>query len=160
MTAAVVVPDRSYFFVGSDDDPLPEHLLRDWVVREGFSAGQVAALTGTTVRQVRYRLARYRLSTGRPGPVPRLRRLLTRDKLLRLYVERGLSCAQIARPVGVSAEAVRELLVAYGIKRRTGGPRRPPHRFQATLDRARAAQARSAELVTVARGLAAIFRSE
>jgi hypothetical protein len=55
---------RRYFVVGSPDDPLPEDLLRRWYVREGFSAEQVAVLTDTTPRQVRYRLARYRLSRG------------------------------------------------------------------------------------------------
>lgn len=123
VTAAVLVPDRSYFVVGSPEDPLPEHLLRDWVVREGFTATQVAALTGTTARQVRYRLDRYRLSTGRPGPAPRLRRRLTREVLLQLYQEQALSCPQIARGAGVSAEAVRELLVEYGIDRRPSGSR-------------------------------------
>jgi transposase len=208
VTAAVLVPDRSYFVVGSPEDPLPEHLLRDWVVREGFTAAQVATLTGTTPRQVRYRLDRYRLSTGRPGPAPRLRRLLTREKLVTLYQEQALSCPQIARGAGVSAEAVRELLVEYGIDRRRSGSRsRPPldpaalddyrggavtlqqlavrlgyvtaagnpavrrlraalqeteaarpavplqrqHRYQATLDRAGAAIARSAELIASAR---------
>ncbi|MBL7262269.1 helix-turn-helix domain-containing protein [Paractinoplanes lichenicola] len=127
VTAAVLVPDRSYFVVGSPEDPLPEHLLRDWVVREGFTAAQVATLTGTTARQVRYRLDRYRLSTGRPGPAPRLRRRLTRERLVTLYEEQTLSCPQIAREAGVSAEAVRELLVEYGIERRRSGSRsRPP----------------------------------
>lgn len=55
---------RRYFVVGSPDDPLPEGLLRQWYVREGFSAEQVAVLTDTTPRQVRYRLSRYRLSRG------------------------------------------------------------------------------------------------
>ena len=55
---------RRYFLVGSPDDPLPEDLLRQWYVREGFSAEQVAVLTDTTPRQVRYRLSRYRLSRG------------------------------------------------------------------------------------------------
>lgn len=159
VAAAVLVPERSYFVVGSPEDPLPEHLLRDWVVREGLTAAEVAAFTGTTPRQVRYRLDRYRLSTGRPGPAPRLRRRLTRERLVELYRGQGLSCTQIARREGVSAEAVRELLVAYGIERRPSGrgsrPARVtpehgfqrPHRHQATLDRARAARAQSAELI-------------
>ncbi|MGK5677662.1 hypothetical protein [Actinoplanes sp. URMC 104] len=164
VTAAVLVPDRSYFVIGSPEDPLPERLLRDWVVREGFTAAQVAALTGTTARQVRYRLAHYKLSTGRPGPAPRLRRRLTRETLLRLYQDEGLSCPRIAERAGVSAEAVRELLVEYGIERRSSGSRpRPapppiaeapppqPHRHQANLDRARAACAHSRELVATAR---------
>ncbi|GIM97593.1 hypothetical protein [Paractinoplanes toevensis] len=73
VAASVLEPARTYFVVGSRDDPLPEHLLRDWYVREGFTVAQVAALTGTTPRQVRYRLARYRLSAGRPGPAARAR---------------------------------------------------------------------------------------
>ena len=74
VTASVLRPNRSYFKVGSPDDPLPEHLLRDWYVRESFTVAQIAELTATTARQVRYRLARYRLSSGRPGPAPRVKR--------------------------------------------------------------------------------------
>jgi hypothetical protein len=62
VAAAVLPASRSYYVVGSPDDPLPEHLLRDWFVQEGFTVAQVAALTGTTARQVRYRLNRYRLT--------------------------------------------------------------------------------------------------
>lgn len=123
VTAAVLQPSRSYFRVGAKDDPLPEYLLRDWYVREGFTVDQVAALTGTTARQVRYRLGRYRMSAGRPGPAPRLRRRLTEDVLTGLYVHEGLSCATIAERAGASAESVRELLVEYGIARRSNGTR-------------------------------------
>jgi hypothetical protein len=127
VTAAVLHPRRSYFGVGSPDDPLPESLLRDWYVREGFSVAQVAALTGTTARQVRYRLSRYHLSPGRPGPVSRIRRRLTPAALTDLYVREGLTCPQIARRAQVSAETVRELLAEYGIARRPSGTRtRPP----------------------------------
>jgi transposase len=115
VTASVLRPARSYFLVGSPEDPLPEHLLRDWYVREGFSVAQVAELTGTTARQVRYRLARYRLSPGRPGPPSRARRCLTRAALTELYVEQGLTCPQIAERAQVSAETVRDLLVEYDI---------------------------------------------
>ena len=120
VSAAVLSRPRSYYVVGSPDDPLPEHLLRDWYVREGFTVAQMAALTGTTARQVRYRLARYHLSPGRPGPPPRLRRALTETLLTELYVRDGLSCAQIGERSGVSGEAVRDLLASYGIERRAG----------------------------------------
>lgn len=115
VTASVLRPSRSYFLVGSPDDPLPEHLLRDWYVREGFTVAQVAELTGTTPRQVRYRLARYRLSPGRPGPSPR--RCLTRAALTELHLGQGLSCSQIAERAGVTPEAVRDLLFEYGLTR-------------------------------------------
>jgi hypothetical protein len=172
VAATVLDPARSYFRVGAADDPLPEGLLRDWYLREGFTVEQVAALTGTTARQVRYRLKRYRLSAGRPGPAPRLRRRLTEDVLTRLYVREGQSCAQIAAGAGASTEAVRELLIAYGIARRPSGnrPRRPaadlpapgpaPYpaqrqeadpRLAGALVRARAAQNRSALLLEQAR---------
>jgi transposase len=118
VTASVLRPARSYFLVGSPDDPLPEHLLRDWYVREGFSVAQVAELTGTTARQVRYRLARYHLSPGRPGPAGRARRLLTKAALTELYLTQGLTCPQIAARAQLSAETVRELLIEYGIERR------------------------------------------
>lgn len=123
VTATILPPTRSYYRVGAPDDPLPEALLRDWYVREGFSVAQVAALTGTTARQVRYRLGRYRLAPGRPGPAPRLRRRLTEPVLTRLYLDEELSCAQIAARTGASTESVRALLAAYGIARRPGGRR-------------------------------------
>src|SRR5689334_24132232 len=40
VTASVLRPSRSYFLVGAPDDPLPESLLRDWYVREGFTVAQ------------------------------------------------------------------------------------------------------------------------
>jgi transposase len=134
VAAAVLVPDRSYFTVGSPEDPLPESLLRDWVIREGFTVAQVATVTGTTPRQVRYRLARYQISPGRPGPRPRLRRSLTREALVKMYVYDGLSCPRIAERAGVSAESVRELLVEYGIPRRPSGSRERPPLHPAALD--------------------------
>ncbi|WP_433365288.1 hypothetical protein ACQPZX_35560 [Actinoplanes sp. CA-142083] len=117
VTASVLPPTRSYFLVGSPADPLPEHLLRDWYVREGFSVAQVAELTGTTARQVRYRLARYHLSPGRPGPASRARRSLTKAALTELYLAQGLTCSQIAERAQVSAGTVNELLVEYRIIR-------------------------------------------
>jgi len=123
VSASVLTPSRSYFVVGSPDDPLPESLLRDWYVREGFTVAQAAELTGTTPRQVRYRLARYRLSPGRPGPPARARRSLTRAALTELYLDQRMTTPQIAARAGVSTETVRELLIEYGIDRRRGGTR-------------------------------------
>ncbi|SNY75445.1 hypothetical protein [Paractinoplanes atraurantiacus] len=145
VTASVLVPDRSYFHVGAPDDPLPEALLRDWVLRDGYTVAQVAALTGTTHRQVRYRLARYRLSPGRPGPRPRLHGVLPPESLTRLYVHDGLSCPRIAERTGVSAESVRELLVRYGIERRPSGSRRAAG--VTSKEKSRAARRRACELV-------------
>ncbi|MFF5078657.1 hypothetical protein ACFY36_16520 [Actinoplanes sp. NPDC000266] len=154
VTASVLVADRSYFHVGAPDDPLPEALLRDWMLRDGYTVAQVAALTGTTPRQVRYRLARYRLSPGRPGPRPRLSGILTPDSLTRLYVHDGLSCPRIAERTGVSPESVRELLIRYGIERRPSGSRgrRPRAAMKATgklelVQRSRIARDAAAELV-------------
>src|SRR4051794_8831099 len=48
VAATVMDSARTYFRVGGADDPLPEQLLRDWYVGEGFTVEQVAALTGTT----------------------------------------------------------------------------------------------------------------
>jgi hypothetical protein len=67
IAAAVLTPARSYFLVGGPDDPLPEHLLREWCLREGYTVAKVAALTGTTARQVRYRLTRYGLRATTPN---------------------------------------------------------------------------------------------
>ncbi|MEV4347301.1 hypothetical protein AB0J83_22840 [Actinoplanes sp. NPDC049596] len=120
-SAALIRPARQYLPVGSAADPLPEHLLREWHVRQGLTAPRIAALTGTTARQVRYRLARYRLSRGHPGLPARLPEILTADLLRVLYVERGLTCPQIAADHGASAESVRRLLDRYGIERRPGG---------------------------------------
>ena len=122
VSASVLTPSRSYFVVGSPADPLPESLLRDWYAREGFTVAQVAELTGTTPRQVRYRL-----SPGRPGPAARARRSLTKAALTELYLVQRMTTPQIAARAGVSTETVRELLVEYGIDRRRGGTRGPAY---------------------------------
>jgi hypothetical protein len=85
-----------------------------WLQRYGIAA---------TTRQVRYRPARYHLSGGRPGPKPMLGRRLNQAMLTRLYDE-GLTCAQIGERFGASAESIRALLAAYGIRRRTSGRRK------------------------------------
>jgi len=146
VTASVLTPVRSYFVVGSPDDPLPEHLLRDWYVREGFTVAQVAALTGTTPRQVRYRLDRYHLTPGRPGPASRVRKRLTPATLTELYVRAGLTCPEIATRAQVSAETVRELLAAYGIDRRPRGTRARPPLTEPALQAYRQGAATLAEL--------------
>ena len=119
--ASVLQLPRRYILIGSPEDPLRPELLRLWYGQRGLTAEQVAVLTDTTVRQVRYRLYRYRLSRAKPGPPSRLRRLLPVDVLRRMYVDEHLSCPQIAVRVGASAERVRELLIAYGITRRSSG---------------------------------------
>jgi transposase len=129
VTVAVLSSPRRYLPVGSPDDPLTVEQLRRWCVRDGFSAPQIAALSGTTARQVRYRLTRYGLSRARPGPPATLRLRLTEPHLRNLYERERLSCPQIAAGVGVSTEAVRRLLVEYGIERRPSGPM-TPHRMR------------------------------
>ena len=119
--AAVLRLPRRYILIGSPEDPLRPELLRLWYGQREFSAEQVAVLTDTTARQVRYRLYRYRLSRAKPGPPSRLRGRLPAEVLRRMYVDEHLSCPQIARRVGASAERVRELLVAAGITRRASG---------------------------------------
>ena len=121
VTAAVLSSRRRYLPVGSPEDPLTVDQLRRWCVRDGFSAPQIAALTDTTARQVRYRLTRYGLSRARPGPPAELRRRLTEPHLRHLYEHERLSCPRIAARVGASTEAVRRLLVEYGIERRPSG---------------------------------------
>lgn len=71
ITATVLRPNRSYIMVGSHEDPLPEPRLRQWYLLLGVPVQQIAELAGMSERQVRYRLARYQLSRGRPGPAPR-----------------------------------------------------------------------------------------
>jgi hypothetical protein len=121
VAAEVLQLQRRYILIGSPEDPIRPDLLRLWYGRRGFSAEQIAVLTDTTARQVRYRLYRYRLSRARPGPPARLSGLLPVDVLRRMYVEEHLSCPQIALRVGASAERVRELLIAAGITRRSSG---------------------------------------
>jgi hypothetical protein len=125
VAAAAMAPNRSYYVLGSSADPLPHDLLRTWYQHDRFSVGQIAALAGITSRQVRYRLARYHIAGGRPGPKPQLRRRLDAAMLRGLYDE-GLTCAQIGARFDASAESVRALLAAYGIRRRTSGRRKRP----------------------------------
>jgi hypothetical protein len=123
VAAAAITASRTYYVLGSDTDPLPQEVLRGWYVDDRFSVSQIAALAGITARQVRYRLARYQISGGRPGPQPQLRRRLDQTLLARLYDD-GLTCAQIGERFEASAESIRALLVAYGIRRRTSGRRK------------------------------------
>jgi transposase len=123
VAAAAMTASRTYYVLGSSADPLPQDVLRGWYLHDRFSVSQIAALAGVTARQVRYRLARYRLSGGRPGPKPMLGRRLNQAMLTRLYDE-GLTCAQIGERFGASAESIRALLAAYGIRRRTSGRRK------------------------------------
>lgn len=39
-----------------------------------------------------------------------------RLKVISLYVEEGLNCAQVAREIGISRQAVRQMLVRAGIE--------------------------------------------
>ncbi|MET0416262.1 MAG: hypothetical protein ABW022_09600 [Actinoplanes sp.] len=70
ITARVMTSSRPYVLVGTSQDPLPEDQLRVWHLDQSLTAGQIAALTGTTVRQVRYRLSQYGLSRRRGTPAP------------------------------------------------------------------------------------------
>jgi transposase len=123
VAAAAMKPSRSYYVLGSNADPLPQDRLRGWYLHDRFSVTQIATLSGITPRQVRYRLARYRISAGRPGPKPRLSHRLDQPSLTKLYND-GLTCAQIGERYGAGAESVRALLAAYGIDRRAGGRRK------------------------------------
>lgn len=124
VAAAAMTASRTYYLLGSSADPLPQDVLRGWYLHDRFSVSQIAAMAGITARQVRYRLTRYHISGGRPGPAPRLRRRLDRKMLARLYDD-GLTCAQIGDRFGASAESIRALLAAYGIRRRSSGRRKP-----------------------------------
>jgi hypothetical protein len=68
ITAGVIASSRPYVLVGTLADPLLEEQLRQWHVDEGRAAAQIAAMTGTTVRQVRYRLSQYGLTRRRGDP--------------------------------------------------------------------------------------------
>ena len=158
VTAAVLSSPRRYVVVGSPADPLTVDQLRRWCVRDGFSAPQIAALTDTTARQVRYRLARYGLSPARPGPPAALRRRLTEPHLRHLYERERLSCPQIAARVGASTEAVRRLMVGYGIERRPSGRgavhRLPGHRAPVVTTGARRRTFGARAVVARARAIA------
>jgi len=158
VAAAAMTANRTYYVLGSSADPLPQDVLRGWYLHDRFSVGQIAALAGITARQVRYRLSRYQISGGRPGPTPALRRRLDHRMLTRLYDE-GLTCAQIGERFGASAESIRTLLAAYGIRRRTSGRRKPaPQGNPAPRLKQREMSERSAKAIATARDRVAAAR--
>ena len=56
------------------------------------------------------------------GPRPDMKRRL---RVVKLYVNDGLNCSQVAKKVGVSRQAVRQMLIRSNIPiRQTGRPTR------------------------------------
>jgi len=56
------------------------------------------------------------------GPSPDMKRRL---RVVKLYVNDGLNCSQVAKKVGVSRQAVRQMLIRSNIPiRQTGRPTR------------------------------------
>lgn len=92
--------------------------IRRLYTSEGQTAAEIAAHLGCPTTTVYNRLQR--LGVPRRPALPRQRARPTDDELRRLYEDEGLSLRQLARRFSVSAQAVRNWLVAAGI------PRRPP----------------------------------
>jgi hypothetical protein len=111
ITAGALASSRPYVLVGASGDPLPEERLRQWHLDEGRTAAQIAAMTGTTVRQVRYRLTQYGLTkprTGSPPPPVRLNSTLM-GRLLATHEHARAATAATADTLGTLNETVRQL---------------------------------------------------
>jgi len=106
--------------------PLTPEVLRQLYEVEALTIAEVAERVGGSPARVLAALHRAGIETRAPG-TPSGRRLtrLTPELLHRLYVEEGLSAAQVAERVGGDGNRVRAALVRAGIPRR---PRTRPLR--------------------------------
>jgi len=136
------VVDEPLMWVPKLDEPVgPGSAFANWldmhvdeihrfVSAEGLSLSAVARQTETTLDVVREvlncrpapRLPSEAALRAVGGPTARIRRALSRDQLLHLYLERRLSLAVISAQFGVSRQTLTRLAHEYGIALR------PAHR--------------------------------
>lgn len=137
------VVDEPLMWVPKLDEPVgPGSAFADWVdihvdeihrflSAEGMSLSAVARQTDTTLDVVREvlncrpapRLLSEAALRAVGGPTARMRRALSRDQFLHLYLERRLSLAVISAQYGVSRQTLTRLAHEYGIALRSA--RRP-----------------------------------
>ncbi|MDI6807275.1 MAG: LAGLIDADG family homing endonuclease [Candidatus Aenigmarchaeota archaeon] len=95
-------------------------LLEKLYVKNQLSLRKISEILGVDERTVRYWLMKFGIPT-RPSMIllGRLRdRILTKKRLITLYVKRQRTIREIAEKYGLSYEAVRQRLLKHGIKRR------------------------------------------
>jgi hypothetical protein len=139
ITAGAITSTRPYVLVGALADPLPGDQLRQWHVDEGRTAAQIATMTGTTVRQVRYRLGQYGLTKRRADPhgrTPPPADTSLADRLRDTLEAREAAAATTADTLSMLTETVRRLRVTTQEARQAVQ--------QAALERSRSAEASAA----------------
>ena len=107
-----------------NDASLPDlpALMRGLYEDAGLSSRQIAAALGMPERTVRARLRRYGVQTRTRGPWNREdRSTVPADVLEVLYVELGMTAAEIGQRLGVSVSNVLRSAHALGIPVRSGG---------------------------------------
>jgi hypothetical protein len=89
----------------------------------GWTAAQIAALTGVSQSTVRYRLRARGVRIRSRGPLNREDRVdVPADALVQLYVACGLSAVATGRLLGVSRQVILRAAHDEGLPVRTGGP--------------------------------------
>ncbi len=105
-----------------DGRPCPPWLLRELYEEARLDSGQVAVMLGMPERTVRDRLRRAGVSARTRGGWNREDRVTVPADVLRvLYVERGLTAAEVGQRVGLSGNAVLRSAHALGVPVRSGG---------------------------------------
>jgi hypothetical protein len=107
---------------GAGTLPDPPRLMRELYVDAGLSSGQIAAVLGMPERTVRSRLRRYGVQARTRGGWHREDRSTVPAGVLEvLYVELGMTAAQVGERLGVSVSNVLRSAHALGVPVRSGG---------------------------------------
>jgi hypothetical protein len=115
-------PTTAAIPVGDPDDPLPKALLERLYLEQHLSPWDIAKLTGTTARQVDYRLTRYSVPRRQPGEHVLIRDL-DPETLRELYRGQERSDPDIAALYQVSEGHVSSTRRHHGIESRPGAQR-------------------------------------
>lgn len=109
-------------WVGPADLPA---LLVDWYVRERLTSAEIAERLGVAERTVRNRLVEYGIEVRSRGRCNREDRgAVPTEELIELYVDAGLTAAEVADKLGCAARTVLRTAHDLGLAVRIGGP--PP----------------------------------
>jgi len=114
IAAGCMRQQRHYYLLGSVADPLPQSLLRKLYLGQHLAPAEIAARTGATERQVRYRLDRYQLLACPPRRRRRTHRHRTVAVLRNPCARRRRARRRVAVRFRSSENTARRLTGDYG----------------------------------------------